>query len=83
MIPITITAADLEALAGTLPLGSVGFERDPHAKGEHRIWLEPRVLDRLQALRGPGESYSESSSAQRKTTVARGIVASNAALQRS
>jgi hypothetical protein len=23
------------------------------------IWLEPRVLDRLKALRGPGESYSD------------------------
>lgn len=23
------------------------------------MWLEPRVLDRLKALRGPGESYSD------------------------
>ena len=23
------------------------------------IWLEPRVLDRLEAMRGPGESYSD------------------------
>ena len=26
---------------------------------EHQIWLEPRVLDRLKAMRGPGESYSD------------------------
>lgn len=26
---------------------------------ERQIWLEPRVLDRLKALRGPGESYSD------------------------
>jgi hypothetical protein len=28
-------------------------------KGERHIWLEPRVLDRLKAMRGPGESYSD------------------------
>jgi len=28
-------------------------------KGERLIWLEVAVLDRLTALRGPSESYSE------------------------
>ena len=28
-------------------------------KGERLIWLEPNVVDRLKALRGPGESYSD------------------------
>ena len=28
-------------------------------KGEVRIWLEPRVVDKLTALRGKGESYSD------------------------
>src|SRR3984957_16265297 len=28
-------------------------------KGEHLIWLEPSVVDRLRSMRGPGESYSD------------------------
>jgi hypothetical protein len=34
MIPIAIDAAAFEAIAATLPLGSVNFEREPDAKGE-------------------------------------------------
>jgi hypothetical protein len=58
MIGISITAA-FEAIAATLLLGSIGVECEADAKGERQIWLEPRVLDRLKALRGPGESYSD------------------------
>jgi hypothetical protein len=48
-----------EAIAATLPLGSsVGYESEPDARGERWIWLEPRFVDRVRALRGPGESYS-------------------------
>jgi hypothetical protein len=28
-------------------------------KGERLIWFEPNVVDRLRALRGLGESYSD------------------------
>jgi hypothetical protein len=28
-------------------------------KGERLIWLERRFVDRLAAMRGPGESYSD------------------------
>jgi hypothetical protein len=56
MIRITNTAAAYEAIAATLPLGLVGVKREADAKGERQIWLEPRVLDRLKAMRGPGES---------------------------
>ena len=59
MIRITITAAAFEAIAATMPLGSVGYEAEPDAKSERWIWLEPRFVDRLRALRGPGESYSD------------------------
>jgi hypothetical protein len=58
-IRISITAAAFEALAATMPLGSVGYEPEPNAKGERWIWLEPRFVDRLRALCGPGESYSD------------------------
>ena len=27
--------------------------------GERYVWLAPNVVDRLKALRGPGESYSD------------------------
>jgi hypothetical protein len=42
-----------------LPLGSVGFEAKPDAKGDRLIWIEARVLDKLTALRQPHESYSD------------------------
>jgi hypothetical protein len=34
MIRIAITPAAFEAIAGTLPIGSVSFERDVRTKGE-------------------------------------------------
>jgi hypothetical protein len=37
----------------------VAHERDPDANGERQIWLEPRILNKLRYLRGPGESYSD------------------------
>jgi hypothetical protein len=56
MIRIAITQAAFDAVAATLPLGSLGFEREPNDMGERMIWLEQRVIDKLTALRGPGES---------------------------
>jgi hypothetical protein len=58
MIRISIPAAAFDAVAATLP-GSVLFECEPNEKGERQIWLEPRYVDRLKAMRGPGESYSD------------------------
>jgi hypothetical protein len=40
MIRITITLAAFEAIAATMPLGSVPYEREPDAKGERWIWPE-------------------------------------------
>lgn len=42
-----------------MPLGSVGYENDANERGERLIWLALNVVDRLRALRGPGESYSD------------------------
>ena len=47
MIRIAITPATFEAIAATLPV-----------KGQRLIWLEAAVADRLEAMRGPGESFS-------------------------
>jgi hypothetical protein len=59
MIRITITQAAFEAIAATLPLGSVGYENAVNERGERYVWLAPNVVDRLSTLRGPGETYSE------------------------
>ncbi len=40
MIRITITAEAYEAIVKTMPLGSVGFEREADANGERLIWIE-------------------------------------------
>lgn len=45
-------------IAATLPLGSVGYEPKVDTKGERLIWLEAAIVERLRAMRGPGESYS-------------------------
>jgi hypothetical protein len=59
MIRIAITEAAYEAIARTLPLGSVGYEAKRTEQGEVLIWLERRALDRLDALRQHGEGYSD------------------------
>jgi hypothetical protein len=58
MIRISISQVAFQAIAA-LPFGSAVFERDADAKGERNIWLARAVVDRLKALRGPGESYSD------------------------
>jgi len=59
MIRIAITQAAFEAIAATLPLGSVGYENQTDKRGERYVWLAPNVVDRLKAMRGPGKSYSD------------------------
>jgi hypothetical protein len=59
MVRIAISEAAFEAIAKALPLGSVGYENATNEKGERLIWLDPAVLARLKAMRGPGESYSD------------------------
>jgi hypothetical protein len=56
MIRIAITAEAFAAIERTLPFGTVAVEREASAKGEREIWLEPHILAKLKALRGPGES---------------------------
>jgi len=58
MIRIAITAEAFAAIERMLP-GNAGFEREPGGMGERWIWLEPHIIAKLKALRGPGESYSD------------------------
>jgi hypothetical protein len=59
MIKIAITVEAFEAIAATLKVGSVAYEPELNAKGERLIWIDERQADRLAAMRGPGESYSD------------------------
>jgi hypothetical protein len=59
MIRIAISPAALDAIAATLPLGSVGYENEVNEKGERLIWLEDAMADRLGAIPGPGETHSD------------------------
>jgi hypothetical protein len=58
MIRISISPAAFDAIASTLP-GNVGFENARDTNGDWFIWLPRDVLAKLNALRGPGESYSD------------------------
>jgi hypothetical protein len=42
-----------------MPFGTVSYERDAGDTGDRFIWLEPRIVDKLRFLCGPGESYSD------------------------
>ena len=58
MVRIAISVAAFEAIVATLP-SSVGVEQNRAPNGDYLIWLDPRFVDRLRAMRGPGESYSD------------------------
>jgi hypothetical protein len=55
MIRLAITAAAFDAISATLPVGSVAVEPEPNERGEMHVWID----DRLAAMGGPGETYSE------------------------
>jgi hypothetical protein len=59
MVRIAISVEAFEAIARTLPLGSVGYENATNDRSERLIWLEPTVLADLKAMRGPGESFRD------------------------
>jgi hypothetical protein len=58
VIRIAITQAAFDAIAKTLPFGSVAFEGQPNETSERIIFLDDRMTDRLGAMREPGEDYS-------------------------
>jgi hypothetical protein len=59
LVRIAISQAAFDAIAATLPLGSTGYENATDEHGNRLIWVPRDVLDRLNQLRGPGESYSD------------------------
>jgi hypothetical protein len=59
MIKIAISQAAFDAIAETLPLGTVAVEPYFTAEGLRTIWIDPREADKLAAMRGEGETYSD------------------------
>ena len=57
MVTISISAAAFAANAATLPENR-DAEARPDGNGGYLLTLDRGMLDRLKALRGPGESYS-------------------------
>jgi hypothetical protein len=54
---ITITAEAYAAIKATLPADTQTWPPSPGDLGDVVIWLDQAMLDRLEATRGPGESY--------------------------
>jgi hypothetical protein len=54
---ISITPAVFDVIAATLP-DSVSFER-AEDRAERMVWLDLAIVNRLPAMRGPGEGYSD------------------------
>jgi hypothetical protein len=59
MLRLSITAAAFDAISRTLPLGSVGYERERTATGDMFIWIDKPTADKLEALRRTAEGYSD------------------------
>jgi hypothetical protein len=59
MIRIAINPAAFDAICATLAVGSVAVESEPNERGERYVWLDPPVVNRLTAMRRPGESHSD------------------------
>ena len=58
MIRIAISQAAFDAIAATaLPV--VAHEQAINALGPRYLWISQDVADRLEALRGPGEDFSQ------------------------
>jgi hypothetical protein len=58
MIRVALTDAAYDAIASTLPKGAAQWpmQRD---RGQCFIQVEAAVVDRMRAMRRPGESYSQ------------------------
>jgi hypothetical protein len=58
IIKIAISEVAFEAVARAIPLGSVSYDK-PNERGERFVWLSPNVVNRLRAMRVPGETYRD------------------------
>ena len=59
MIRVAITEGAFQAIAVTLPFGSVAFEQERTASGGYFIWLDRRTADRLVTARRRGDDMTD------------------------
>ena len=59
VVTISITIAAYDAIRATLPDDADAFPPERDGRGGVRFLVDHKTLDRLTALRGPGESYSD------------------------
>jgi hypothetical protein len=59
VIRLTITKAAYNAIIATLPIGTVALEPKLDRRGGYLVWVERQWADKLDAMRRPGESYSD------------------------
>ena len=60
MISIAVTETAFEAVVATLPFGNVViYEPELNARRERLIWIEDMWVNKLRAMRGLGETYSD------------------------
>ena len=59
MICITVTAEAYAAIKATLPPDTQTWPTCPADQGDVIIWLDQATIDRLDALRAAGDSYSD------------------------
>jgi hypothetical protein len=74
MVRIAISAEAFEAIAKTLPLGSVDYENATNEKGERTVWLEEVWVDRLGAAPARFRRIaSEQTQSERRPRVPNGL----------
>ena len=59
MVRIAISQAAFDAIVATMSLGGVRCLNEVNEHGERLIWLDQNMVNRLRAMRWPGESYSD------------------------
>jgi hypothetical protein len=59
MIGITVAAEAYSAIKATLPADTQTWPTRPGDLGDVVIWPDQAVLDRIEGMRGPGESCSD------------------------
>jgi hypothetical protein len=66
MVRVAISQAAFDAIGTTLPVGSTRYENAVNEKGGRLIWLERRMLDKLNSIAGLARAIAISSCGWRR-----------------
>jgi hypothetical protein len=61
VVRIAISVEAFEAIARTMPVGTVGFDNATNERGKRLIWLPPAVVDRCASCTVPARATAMSS----------------------